>query len=90
MKAQIKITDSYLARESVNPERSIDWISNKGESVKQWVINYCRRNNIDIRVKHIKTSGVDDMELVLDFKSENQADCFIRNGNYNFPYFEFI
>lgn len=90
---KIQISEEYLARESINPERSIDWISSKGESVKQWVINYCKRNKIQLRVFPVasgKWYGETSNQVELWFKSEHQANCFVRQGNRVFPYFEFI
>lgn len=77
----MKISIDYLKRESVDPYRSVDWLSEKGESVYDWVINYLKRNKIKYDI---------DEQISIKFKSQRQMDCFLLRGNRTFPYFEFL
>ena len=52
------------------------------EHIFGWLSRYCRRNNISILFN--------DTCIELTFKSQNQRDCFVRNGNLEFPFFEFL
>ncbi len=63
------------------------------ENVLDWVMSYCKRNKIKITEKELDFSGWErDIEtyISLSFKSDNQANYFLRKGNNKFPYFEFI
>jgi hypothetical protein len=62
------------------------------ENVLDWIKAYCKRNKISTTIKQIDFSGWGrDIEeyISLSFKSDNQANCFLRKGNQNYPYFEF-
>lgn len=63
------------------------------ENVLEWVMSYCKRNKIKITEKELDFSGWGrDIEtyISLSFKSDRQANYFLRNGNNKFPHFEFI
>lgn len=77
----MKISIEYLRRESVNPGRSVYWISEKGESVYDWVLNYLKRNKIEHEI---------DSQISIKFKSQRQRNVFLLKGNRIFPYFEFL
>lgn len=65
----------------------------KKNGVLNWVKAYCKRNKIQMKTIQKSYSGWErDLEdyFSIEFKSGNQANCFVRNGNNNFPYFEFI
>lgn len=80
---QIKISSEYLQRENI-----------RENYVHDWVKSYCKRNKIKIEIKNIlhHSSGPEESEpyLVLEFKSGNQRNWFVKKGNQKFPYFEFI
>ena len=79
---KLTISLDYLKRESVNPERSVDWVDMKtGDSVYDWTIHYLKRN----KIPHI----LSDDQLIIEFKSYHQQRCFVYAGNRIFPYFEF-
>lgn len=63
------------------------------ENVLEWVKAYCKRNKINTTVKQIDFSGwgrdIEDY-FSIHFKSDRQAECFLRKGHQNFPYFEFL
>lgn len=79
---QLEIGIDYLNREST-----------RGSRIEDWIAAYCKRNHIPLARKlnreerkfHVEQYGV----LALYFKSQWQYDCFIRQGNKAFPYFEF-
>lgn len=81
MKESLEINKEYLEKESANPERSVYWITSKGESVKQWILNYCRRNKIEIKEN--------SESFFLYFKSARQGNMFLYKGMELFPYYEF-
>ena len=61
--------------------------------VLDWTEEYCKRNRINIEEKNFPVwgrFGETETGLELTFKSQNQMDYFVRNGNYAFPYFEFL
>lgn len=88
---KIQISEEYLIRESRNADRSIDWLSNKGETIHQWILNYIKRNKIQNNVVWYKyRDGSEEPQLQLEFKSRQQFQAFLRVGNQNFSYFEFI
>jgi len=57
------------------------------EGVKDWVIDYCHRNKISYW--NSLDRSISKFYLVLSFKSDNQLNWFVRQGNKKFPYFEF-
>lgn len=78
MKYQLFISEDYI---------------NSVDGVKRWITDYARRNNIGFERKEIESKfigQIDGYEIVLTFKSDHQLTCFARNGNKNFPYFEFL
>lgn len=77
----MKISIEYLKRESVNSQRSVYWMSEKGESVYDWVLNYLKRNKIKHEI---------DSQISIKFKSQRQMNVFLLKGNRIFPYFEFL
>jgi hypothetical protein len=63
------------------------------EQITEWLKSYCKRNRILIETVYREDTGWRrdiEPEYRLTFKSSNQADYFVRIGNQNFPYFEFI
>ena len=77
----LEISRTYLNREA-----------QKGNSVEQWIENYCQRNKIPVMSHHKDWGlfGEMDTYLQLHFKSSWQMDCFARAGNREYPYFEFL
>lgn len=82
---ELDLSLDYLERESVNAERSIDWMTSKGESILEWIRNYCNRNKISYEI--LVHQGED--RFVIFFHSELQRQIFIIKGQIRFPYFEF-
>ena len=76
MKYTIEISAGYLDRES---DRMLQY---NGLSLKEWIKAYCKRNKIELSTSY--------GDLILEFRSENQLNCFTRRGNGIFPYFEFL
>ena len=77
---KLSISQEYLDRESNK------W----GKSVTDWVENYAKRNKI-IHGRIIdRNTREGDARLELIFRSENQLNWFVRQGNKMWPYFEFI
>jgi hypothetical protein len=62
------------------------------EGVSEWLLKYCRRNKIKVEIKTAALLRFRDISLYYElvFKSQNQMDYFVRIGNENFPYFEFL
>lgn len=89
---KLQITLSYLQTCSTGRyQNSIDWLSNKNESVIEWVENYSKRNKIKSKiVDYVYRDGSTEEQIELEFKSNPQYQAFLRIGNKNFPYFEFI
>ena len=54
----------------------------RDQRVWDWINNYTKRNKIKVHCSADRYN--------ITFKSYNQLDCFVRNGNKNFPYFEFL
>jgi hypothetical protein len=81
-KMNIKISNRYIDEVTYNAERSVDWMTYKGESLKKWLINYCKRNKIPY--------DRGDTYTTLSFSSGPKFYAFLRIGNGHFPYFEFI
>lgn len=52
------------------------------ENTFGWIRQYCWRNDISI--------VFNGTYIELLFKSQNQLNVFVRNGNREFPYFEFL
>jgi hypothetical protein len=81
---KLEISKSYLDSEH-----------GRGVPVEDWITEYCDRNNIPTRMSpryHTGYSSHDDAlyaVIVITFKSDWQLQCFIRKGQYRFPYFEF-
>jgi hypothetical protein len=58
--------------------------------MKDWITEYCDRNNIPIRISPRYTSEAELYTvIVITFKSDWQLQCFLRRGQSIFPYFEF-
>ena len=86
---KLQISRNYLFRCSISP--SIDWLSNKSETVEEWVINYAKINKIPFKfTDYIYSNGSSEEQIKLEFKSAGKYYAFLRIGNKNFPYFEFI
>lgn len=77
---KIDISNRYIDEVTFNAERSIDWMTYKGESLKQWLINYCKRNKIPYEKGEERT--------YLTFTSAAKFYAFLRFGRENFPYFK--
>ena len=77
---KIEISKRYL-KEGQNQYGLMDWLR-----------PYCKRNKIKMEEfrKDGTWAGEFESYIRLIFKSENQLDCFVRIGNRNFSYFEFI
>jgi len=73
----LKISTEYMEREGKRWERS----------VSDWVTDYCVRNKISYWSDFDRT--IEEFYLVLSFNSYNQRNWFARQGNKEFPYFEF-
>ena len=73
---------------------SVEYMQREGDrwhkSVRDWVENYCRRNDIPMEVKEKLAWRDFEDYLFLTFKSEHQMGYFQRIGNAEFPYFEFL
>lgn len=72
---------------TVKLEISIDYLRReeaRGNEVEKWIRAYCRRNDIDLW----SAFGTSE-QMKLTFKSDWQLQCFVRQGNRAFPYFEF-
>ena len=54
----------------------------RGNYVHDWIKKYALKNKIGI--------SSEEGKVILTFKSGNQRCWFVRKGNQNFPYFEFI
>ena len=54
----------------------------RGYYVLDWIKNYVKKNKIIF--------NTEEGYIILQFKSENQKDWFVRQGNKRFPYFEFL
>ena len=86
---KLQISRNYLYRCSIAPSRC--WLSDKSETVSEWVLNYARRNKIQLKfVNKIHQNGSVAEQIELEIKSQAQLKAFLRIGNRNFPYFEFI
>ena len=79
----LEISAEYVNRVSENKYRSIDWVTDKNESVKEWIEKYCSRNGIAL------SNDMFTGDYVLTFRTKRQLDYFVRIGNKHFPYFEF-
>lgn len=65
-----------------NLKISLDYLNRDDAGVLNWIIKYCKRNKIAYQ-------SPDDY-LELNFRSNNQLNCFVRLGNEIYRYFEFI
>ncbi len=77
----LKISFDYLYRENL-----------KGNLIRDWIQSYSSRNKIPFQTVLIETGRFDgetEPYLLLQFKSKTQREIFVRNGNNQYPYFEF-
>lgn len=73
-------------------ELSLRYLEENG-NVLDWLESYAKRNKIQIqKIDRFSDKYENQTEIYyrLIFKSENQLDYFVRIGNQNFPYFEFL
>ena len=63
----------------------------KRDNTIDWIKDYCKRNKIPVTITNKERHRWENTEpyIRLEFKSYHQRECFIRNGNKNYPYFEF-
>jgi hypothetical protein len=79
----IKISIEYLQREK----------REKSRDVLDWIKTYCSRNKINTEIVRVATGiyeTTSEPYLEIVFKSRHQKNIFVRKGNDEFPYFEFI
>jgi hypothetical protein len=72
------LSREYMARES----------SRWNRSVEDWVRDYAKRNKVETSVKDDPDPNAGQY-LLLHFASRWRRDVFVRQGNKEFPYFEF-
>ena len=70
------ISREYMERESARWNRSVE----------EWVKDYAKRNGVTTSTQ---AQGEAGEYLLLHFRSRWRRDIFVRQGNKEFPYFEF-